>query len=53
MPFNGKTLDGTALESWLYLMNLYCSIETSFPEDLRIARVALLLTSNAATWFCA
>ena len=44
-------LDGTALESWLYQMNLYFSIETSLPENLRVARAALLLTGNAATWF--
>ena len=50
-PFDGKTLDGTALESWLYQMNLYFSIETSLPEKLRVARAALLLTGNTATWF--
>ena len=50
-PFDGKTLDGTALESWLYQMNLYFSIETGLPENLRVARAALLLTGNAATWF--
>ena len=44
-------LDGTALESWLYQMNLCFSIEMSLPENLRIARAALLLTGNAATWF--
>ena len=44
-------LDSTALESWLYQMNLYFSIETSLPENLRVARAALLLTGNAATWF--
>ena len=49
--FDGKTLDGTALESWLYQMNLYFSIETGLPENLRVARAALLLTGNAATWF--
>ena len=35
-PFDGKTLDGTALESWLYQMNLYFSIETSLTEYLRV-----------------
>ena len=44
-------LDGTALESWLYQMNLYFYIETSLPENLHVARAALLLTSIAATWF--
>ena len=32
-------------------MNLYFSIETGLPENLRVARAALLLTGNAATWF--
>ena len=50
-PFDGKTLDSTALESWLYQMNLYFSIETSLPENLHVARAALLLIGNAATWF--
>ena len=50
-PFDGKTLDGAALESWLYQMNLYFSIEMSLPENLHVARAALLLTGNAATWF--
>ena len=50
-PLDGKTLDGTALESWLYQMNLYFSIESSLPENLRVTRAALLLTGNAATWF--
>ena len=50
-PFEGKTLDGTALESWLYQMNLYFFTETSLLENLCVARAALLLTSNAATWF--
>ena len=49
--FDGKTLDGTALESWLYQVNLYFSIETGLPEHLRVARAALLLTGHAATWF--
>ena len=35
-PFDGKTLDGTALESWLYQMNLYFSIETGLPKNLRV-----------------
>ena len=50
-PFNDKMLNGTALESWLYQMNLYFSIKMSLPENLHIARTALLLTGNAATWF--
>ena len=50
-PFDGKTLDGTALESWLYQMNLYFSIETGLPENLHVARAALLLTVHAVTWF--
>ena len=32
-------------------MNLYFSIEMGLPENLRVARAALLLTGNAATWF--
>ena len=36
-PFDGKTLDGTALESWLYQMNLYFSMKTGMPENLRVA----------------
>ena len=50
-PFDGKTLDGTALESWLYQMNLYFTIETSLPDHLRASRAALVLTGNAAMWF--
>ena len=46
-----KMLGGTALESWLYQMNLYFHIETSLLENLHVARAALLLTGNAATWF--
>ena len=49
--FDGKTLDSTALESWLYQMNLYSSIEMSLAEKLSVARAALLLTGNASTWF--
>ena len=44
-------LDGTALESWIYQMNLYFSIETSLLDNVHITRAALLLTGNAATWF--
>ena len=48
-PFEGKTLDGTALESWLYQMNLYFLTETSLPEYLHIPKAALLLAGNTAT----
>ena len=49
-PFNGKTLDSAALESWLYQVNVYFLIKTSLLENLRVARAALLLIGNAATW---
>ena len=34
---DGKTLNGTALKSWLYQMNLYSSIKTSLPEHLHVS----------------
>ena len=51
MQHHQSTIDGTALESWLYQTNLYFSKETGLPENLRVARAALMLTDNAATWF--
>ena len=50
-PFEGKTVDGSLLESWLYQMDLYFAIESSIPPELCVACAALLLMGNALTWF--
>ena len=39
--FEGKTVDGSLLESWLYQMDLYFAIESSIPPELHVARAAL------------
>ena len=54
-PFEGKMVDGSLLESWLYQMDLYFAIESSILPELRVAHAALLLMGNASTstWFCA
>ena len=48
--FDGIVLDGSALESGFYQMNLYFSIETSLPLQMRVARAVLLLIEHASTW---
>ena len=50
-PFEGKPVDGSLLESWLYQLDLYFDIESSIPPELHVARAALLLMSNASMWF--
>ena len=51
-PFEGKTVDGSLLESWRYQMDLYFAIKFSIPTELQVAHAVLLLTGNAPTWFC-
>ena len=51
-PFEGKLVDGSLLESWLYQLDSYFDIESSIPPKLYVVRAALLLTGNASTWFC-
>ena len=48
-PFEGKMVDGSLLESWLYQMDLYFAMESSIPRELRVAHAVLLLTGNAST----
>ena len=51
-PFEGKTVDGSLLESWLYQMDFYFAIESNILPELCVARTALLLIGNASMWFC-
>ena len=50
-PFEGKTVNGCLLDSWLYQMDLYFAIESSIPPEVCVSHAALLLMGNESTWF--
>ena len=48
-PFEGKMVDGSLLESWLYQMDFYSAIESSISPELCVAPAALLLMGNVVS----
>ena len=47
--FAGAKLDGTEVDSWIFLMNLYFTM-LDIPEHQRAMRAALNLSEEAAVW---
>ena len=47
--FAGAKLDGTEVDSWIFLMNLYFAV-LDVPEHQRAMRPALNLSEEAAVW---
>ena len=47
--FAGAKLDGTEVDSWIFLMNLYFAV-LDVPEHQRAMRAALNLSEEAAVW---
>ena len=47
--FAGTKLDGTEVDSWIFLMNLYFAA-LDVPEHQQAMRVVLNLSEEAAVW---
>ena len=47
--FAGAKLDGTEVDLWIFLMNLYFVV-LNIPEYQRAMRAALNLSGEAAVW---
>ena len=49
-PFQGG-VNATAIDTWIYQMNLYFSLEDRIPENRRAIRAVMNLAGQAADWF--
>ena len=45
-------LNATALDTWLFQMNLYFQMEDQIPVTKHTTRAVMNLTGQAADWFC-
>ena len=49
-PFRGDRLDGSAVDTWVFQMELYFANEPRIPRSGRAKRAALNMEGDAAVW---